>query len=91
VIRLATLGVGYSFLALGVAGLFLPILQGALFIVTGLLILSREAPWARRALDWMKARHPRVATVVGGAEALAERWIGRIAGWGTALLGRPRA
>lgn len=90
-IRLATLGVGYGFLALGVLGLFLPILQGVLFIVTGLLILSRHTLWARRALDWLKRRHPHVERIVGGAEILADRWIAKAAGWGRGLVGRWRA
>ena len=31
---------GFSFLVLGIAGLFLPVLQGVLFIIVGLLIFS---------------------------------------------------
>ena len=33
---------GYGFLVLGVLGMFLPILQGFLFIFVGLIVLSRS-------------------------------------------------
>ena len=42
-------------MALGVAGLFLPVLQGILFLMIGLVILSAEYHWARRLVA--KARH----------------------------------
>jgi len=77
--RLAMLGLGYGFLALGVLGLFLPILQGVLFITVGLLILSRHAAWAERLLTRLKARHPGFARTVVAAEELAQRWMDRIA------------
>jgi uncharacterized membrane protein YbaN (DUF454 family) len=77
--RLAMLGLGYGFLVLGVLGLFLPILQGVLFITVGLLILSRHAPWAERLLTRLKARHPGFARTVVAAEELAQRWMDRIA------------
>lgn len=46
-IRLIT---GWTLLVLGVAGLFLPFLQGILFIASGLALLSAEYHWARRIL-----------------------------------------
>lgn len=73
------LGLGYGFLALGVLGLFLPFLQGVLFLVVGLLILSRHAPWAERLLGRLKARHPSIARMVVAAEELAQRWTDRLA------------
>ena len=76
--RLAMLGLGYGFLVLGVLGLFLPILQGVLFITVGLLILSRHAAWAERLLTRLKVRHPGFARTVVAAEELAHRWIDRI-------------
>jgi uncharacterized membrane protein YbaN (DUF454 family) len=72
--RLATIGVGYGFLALGVLGLFLPILQGVLFLVIGLLILSRHAPWAERLLARLAERHPRLYFVIERAEGLLLGW-----------------
>lgn len=47
---------GFSLLALGIVGLFLPVLQGIAFIIAGLLLLAREYHWARRLLDWVRRR-----------------------------------
>jgi uncharacterized membrane protein YbaN (DUF454 family) len=52
---------GWSFILLGVAGLFLPILQGILFILVGLFLLSSVSPWAARLLDRIKKRFPRIS------------------------------
>ena len=79
---------GYGFLVLGVLGLFLPFLQGILFIVAGLLILSRYAPWAQRTLDWAKSRHPAVARAIEEAERLGHRTAARVQGWYQRVLGR---
>lgn len=77
--KLAMLGLGYLFLVLGVLGLFLPILQGVLFLTVGLLILSRHAPWAERLLKHLKTRYPAVGRTVVAAEDLAQRWMDRVA------------
>lgn len=77
--RIAMLGLGYGFLVLGVLGLFLPILQGILFITVGLLILSRHAAWAERLLMRLKARYPTFAKTVVAAEDLAQRWTDKLA------------
>jgi hypothetical protein len=71
--------VGYALLVLGVLGLVLPVLQGILFIVAGLLVLSRYARWARRSVDWLQSRHPAVARAVTAAEGLTDRLFGRLA------------
>ncbi len=49
---------GIAFLILGVLGLFLPILQGILFIIVGLLILAPESPTIQRLLDSLRKRYP---------------------------------
>lgn len=86
--KLAMLGLGYVFLVLGVLGLFLPVLQGVLFLTVGLLILSRHAPWAERLLTRLKTRYPTFARTVVAAEELAQRWMDRIAVGLRRLLGR---
>jgi uncharacterized membrane protein YbaN (DUF454 family) len=73
IVRVASISIGYGFLALGVLGLFLPVLQGVLFLVLGLLILSRHASWAERLLGWLKQRHPRLHRVIEQAESLLLR------------------
>ena len=52
---------GWGFLAIGVLGLFLPILQGILFLLIGLLLLSNSSPRAARALDYIRVRFPRLS------------------------------
>ena len=58
---------GLTLLAIGVAGLVLPILQGWVFILAGLAVLSSHSVRARTALEWLKAKGRAVKTrVVGG-------------------------
>lgn len=40
---------------LGAVGLFLPVLQGLLFVMIGLTVLAHDVPWARRVLDRVRA------------------------------------
>lgn len=56
--RLTKIVVGVGFIGLGFIGLFLPILQGVLFIFLGLGILSTESPRVRALVDEIKRRHP---------------------------------
>ena len=58
--RAAILVVGWAFILIGIVGLFLPILQGILFIVIGLVILSAEYAWANRLLTKLRNRFPKI-------------------------------
>jgi uncharacterized membrane protein YbaN (DUF454 family) len=58
--RIVVLVIGWLLIAVGVVGLFLPILQGVLFIMLGLLVLSRESQTARRWLQRGRQRYPHV-------------------------------
>lgn len=49
---------GWTFIVLGIAGLFLPILQGILFLMIGLTILSSEYLWAHHVLKKLEKRFP---------------------------------
>jgi uncharacterized membrane protein YbaN (DUF454 family) len=69
---------GYAFLVLGVFGLFLPFLQGFLFILIGLIILARHAEWAHRLLERFKAQHPKAAEMIDRADAKAAAWWQRV-------------
>jgi uncharacterized membrane protein YbaN (DUF454 family) len=75
--RIVLLIVGWGFIFLGIIGLFLPVLQGILFILVGLIILSAEYTWAHRLLEKAKARFPRVARRAGEASERARRWLRR--------------
>ncbi len=50
---------GWGFILLGIVGLFLPVLQGLLFLLIGLLILSGESPWAKKLIQGFRKRFPR--------------------------------
>lgn len=66
--------VGYLFLALGLLGMVLPILQGFLFLAIGMIILAKTAPWAKRLLERFRKRHPRIGTLIDQAEVKVETW-----------------
>jgi uncharacterized membrane protein YbaN (DUF454 family) len=50
--------IGWLFIFLGIIGLFLPILQGILFIMIGLAILSSRSALVRRFLKHLEERYP---------------------------------
>jgi uncharacterized membrane protein YbaN (DUF454 family) len=58
--------IGWMFLITGIAGLFLPFLQGILFIFAGLVILSWQYEWAAKVLVKAKKRFPRMAEQLDG-------------------------
>jgi uncharacterized membrane protein YbaN (DUF454 family) len=78
--RMLLLVAGWGFILLGVAGLFLPILQGILFLLIGLLILSSEYVWAHHLLQKLRQRFPGVARQMDNAQARASAWIKRFTG-----------
>ena len=68
---------GYGFLLAGIAGLFLPFLQGVLFILIGLLLLSRQERWARRMLARLRMGHPEWYGWVRQAREKVRGWLKR--------------
>lgn len=52
---------GYFFLVLGIIGCVLPFLQGILFILIGLSILSQTTPWAHRLMVRFRKKYPTIA------------------------------
>jgi uncharacterized membrane protein YbaN (DUF454 family) len=71
--RYAILILGWVFIFLGILGLFLPILQGILFLTIGLILLSRESVWAAAKLDWLKMNYPRFGAIYEEAERRVTR------------------
>ena len=65
--------VGWVFILVGIAGLVLPILQGILFILVGLFILSSVSPWASNLLHKVRKRFPRVMNQVDLAKSKASK------------------
>jgi uncharacterized membrane protein YbaN (DUF454 family) len=58
--RIVLILLGWIFLLLGIAGLFLPVLQGILFILIGLTLLATEYHWARRWITSLRNRYPAI-------------------------------
>ncbi|MGI6588642.1 MAG: PGPGW domain-containing protein [Peptococcia bacterium] len=52
---------GWVFVFLGIIGLFLPVLQGILFLLIGLYVLSKRSVLARKLLVEVKQRIPRLS------------------------------
>jgi uncharacterized membrane protein YbaN (DUF454 family) len=72
--------VGWAFILVGIAGLFLPVLQGVLFLLIGLMILSTEYVWAHHLLRKIRERFPRLSDKVDQAAQKASEWLRRMAG-----------
>lgn len=73
--RAAVLVVGWAFIGLGIVGLFLPVLQGVLFLLIGLVILSTEYVWAHHLLNRLRQRFPKIGRIADQATAKAHRWM----------------
>jgi hypothetical protein len=102
--RVVILGLGCCFIVLGILGLFLPVLQGILFLCIGLMLLAHAWPPAHRLLERLRQRFPKAATTVDVLERRAKDWFARLAarlgnnrpagrspGPGAAPTGKPRA
>lgn len=76
--KLVLLLLGWGFLVLGVVGLFLPVLQGVLFLLVGLVILSSEYVWAHELLQKIRRRFPKFASQWDKAADKAHRWTGQL-------------
>jgi uncharacterized membrane protein YbaN (DUF454 family) len=75
--RILVLGFGWGFILLGIAGLFLPILQGILFLLIGLALLSTESRTARAILVKLRRRFPKLARKMDEAEKRARGMFSR--------------
>lgn len=79
--RWLVLLVGWTFIVLGVLGLVLPFLQGILFLLVGLWLLSHELESARRLRHKVTRRiPPRWRPVLERAEAWSDRLFTRLRG-----------
>jgi uncharacterized membrane protein YbaN (DUF454 family) len=50
--------IGLTFILLGIIGCFLPVLQGILFLIIGIIILSSEVPAAKKLLSIFERKYP---------------------------------
>jgi uncharacterized protein len=76
--RIAIYWAGWGFILLGILGLFLPILQGILFLLIGLSLLSNSSPWAARLLEKARARFPKISKTYDEAMIKAKQYQARI-------------
>ncbi len=76
--RIVILALGWGFILLGIVGLVLPVLQGFLFLLIGLALLSSESKTARRILERLRVRYPGLSERIDLAEQRARRWWVRI-------------
>ncbi len=74
--RIALIILGWIFIALGIVGLFLPVLQGILFLLVGLVLLSAEYHWARKLLEKVRTRFPGLGDMIRAAHEKAAKVIG---------------
>jgi uncharacterized membrane protein YbaN (DUF454 family) len=72
--KLGLVIIGWFFIILGILGLFLPFLQGILFILIGLAILSTRSEIIKRFLKHLEERYPQHHKRV-------EIWKGKIRNW----------
>jgi uncharacterized protein len=75
--RAVALSVGWGFILVGIVGLFLPVLQGVLFLFIGLVILSSEYVWAHRLIARLRQRFPKLGRVADEAATKAAGWLRR--------------
>lgn len=78
--RLLILISGWFFIALGIVGLVLPILQGFLFLAIGSYLLSLESVWVRRKMLRLQRRYPKLGATLDEARTRAARYARRILG-----------
>jgi type IV secretory pathway TrbD component len=76
--RLLILISGWALIVLGAIGGLIPILQGWIFGVAGLLILSREYEWAHNLLVWLQRKFPRFARVMERVKAESQKIVNRV-------------
>lgn len=75
--KVVRLLLGWGFIVGGIVGLFLPLLQGVLFLFVGLLILSSEYVWADNLLRKIRTRFPVLSSRFDQAAAKAHKWTSR--------------
>ena len=75
--RALVLAFGCTFLALGIVGLVLPFLQGILFIIIGILLLSVYSKTIQDGLELHAHRFPKVHELVARIRARIAEFISR--------------
>ncbi len=58
VVRVVKIVIGILLIPLGIVGLFVPVLQGILFLVLAFVLLASELPFVARLRDRLRERYP---------------------------------
>jgi uncharacterized membrane protein YbaN (DUF454 family) len=72
------LGLGWFFIVLGIAGLFLPVLQGVLFLCIGLILLGQRSKRVRWLILRAGQRWPKFRRALEFSRARAAVWRARL-------------
>jgi uncharacterized membrane protein YbaN (DUF454 family) len=72
--KVGLLIIGWSFIVLGILGLFLPFLQGILFLLIGLAILSSRSKMIKRFLRHLEERYPHLHEKIEIWKVKIRRW-----------------
>ncbi len=59
--RFAAIALGWVLILLGIAGLVIPIMPGAVLIVVGAVMVNPQCAWLRRMLDKCRVHFPALA------------------------------
>jgi P-type Ca2+ transporter type 2C len=78
--RIIVIATGWIFVLAGIAGLFLPVLQGVLLLLIGLVILSKEYRWAGRLVTRIRSRFPKMDAWMERARLRAAEILGNSEG-----------
>ena len=62
--RIVRIILGIVFIVLGILGLFLPFLQGILFLTIGVFLLASHLPFVGRFLCWLQRKIPPLKRLV---------------------------
>ncbi len=76
--KVLVLTLGIAFIILGILGLFLPFLQGILFLLIGFMLLSLYFPNIRHHIQKHAQKSPHAFSMVNKAEKWIEKFIGEI-------------
>lgn len=76
--RATAIALGWACIGIGVIGGFIPVFQGWVFVVAGLIILSREHEWAHNILVKVRGRFPRIGRAIDRVSREAHRIVDRI-------------
>jgi hypothetical protein len=68
---------GIGLLHVGVAGIILPFLHGAIFLMLGVYVLRDQYNWAYRAVGPLERRFPRMMGRMGSMEEKSMAWMDR--------------